>query len=232
MTVFKGLINRPLFLFLCLTALFCMSPITVTLTRLEKGEIVPARWQNAGSITGVQPPVDCASRNLNGQFSLQCARGDWTSPAGWHVQQADWTDLNHDNLPEVTMLVKRPFSPWPVDRVLPYGGYIQSHQDMEGFSSHIIMIGWKDDHWGELWAGSALARPVRSFIACDVDNDGRQELAVLEGSYADSKPVSAESFAIWKWNSFGFDLISREEKPLTWLVAVTTRDNITLLLTQ
>ena len=24
-------------------------------------------------------------------------------------------------------------------------------------SSHIILIGWKKDHWGEVWAGSALA---------------------------------------------------------------------------
>ncbi len=232
MTHNKGLINRLKNYSLCLAVFFCMSPVPVALTRFEKGAMLPARWQNAGSINRVQPPADCVSRNLNGQFILQCGRGDWASPAGWFIQQADWTDLNHDSLPEVTLLVKRPFSPWPVDRVLPYGGYIQSHQDMEGFSSHIILIGWKNDHWGELWAGSALARPVRSFVACDVDNDGRQELAVLEGNYTDTNPQAASSYAIWKWNSFGFDLISRSERPLTRLVAVTTRDNLTLLLTQ
>ncbi len=232
MTVSKSLINRPLIILLCLTALLCISPVPVTLTRLDRGDILPASWQSAGKIAGVQSPGDCATLTLRGQFTLRCNQGDWVSPPGWIVQQADWTDLNHDGLPEVTLLVKRPFAPWPVDRVLPYGGYIQSHQDSEGFSSHLILIGWKDDHWGELWAGSALARPVRSFTACDIDSDGRQELVALEGIYSDTDHQAASSYAIWKWNSFGFDLISRAEKPLTRLVAVTTTDNRTLLLTQ
>lgn len=228
----KGFFDRPLIILGCLAVIICVSPVPVSVTRLDKGNFLPAPWQSAGTINGIEPPADCVTRTSIGQFSLQCGRGDWASPAGWFIQQADWSDLNHDSLPEVTLLVKRPFAPWPVDRVLPYGGYIQSHQDPQGFSSHIILIGWKHDHWGELWAGSALARPVRSFIACDVDNDGGQELAVLEGNYADTGRQTAASFAIWKWNSFGFDLISRAEKPLTRLVAVTTRDNITLLLTQ
>ncbi len=209
-----------------------LSPVIITPLQLGSNGLYPENWVNAlpfsSNIMGAPGKI----WKENGAVQIESPSGRWTSPSGWIIQQANWTDLNNDGRPEVTLLVKRPFAPWPVDRVLPYGGYIQSHQDSEGFSSHIILIGWKGDHWGELWAGSALARPVRSFFACDVDNDGRQELAVLEGSYEDKDILSAASIAIWKWNSFGFDLISRLEKPITRFIPVTTRDNKTLILTQ
>jgi hypothetical protein len=182
--------------------------------------------------TDTEQFMDCSSSLENSRFDLRCDQGNWSSPAGWTVQQADWTDLNHDGQSEVTLLVKRPFAPWPVDRVLPYGGFINSHQDADGFSSHIILIGWKGDHWGELWAGSALARPVRSFQTCDVNNDGRQELMVLEGDYTDRDQSTATSLAIWEWNSFGFDLVSRLKRPVTRAIPVLTEGNQSLILVQ
>jgi hypothetical protein len=209
-----------------------LSPVPVTPLRLTSGGLIPTAWQEA-------LPVTIGKMNSSGTLIVEDGKahidsrvGDWQSPASWTVQQAAWTDLNHDGVPEVTLQVKRPFAPWPVDRVLPYGGYIKSHQDPEGFSSHIILIGWKQDHWGELWAGSALARPVRSFQACDVDQDGRQELVVLEGSYTDRDPQSAADLAVWKWNSFGFDLVSRLDRPVSRFIGVKTEDNTALILMQ
>jgi len=218
--------------FLCLAALFCTSPAVISLWQLADGSLQPAPWQNAMGRKDTEQFVDCSSYLKNGMFDLTCAYGDWSSPADWTVQQADWTDLNHDGNPEVTLLVKRPFAPWPVDRVLPYGGFINSHQDAGGFSSHIILIGWKGNRWGELWAGSALARPVRSFKTCDVNNDDRQELMVLEGDYADSDPSTASSLAIWEWNSFGFDLVSRLKRPVSQAIPVLTDKNQSLILVQ
>jgi hypothetical protein len=217
---------------LCLAAFFCTSPVMVSPWQLKNGSLQPAPWQNAMGRMDTRQFVNCSSNLENSRFDLTCDQGGWSSPAGWTVQQADWTDLNHDGNPEITLLVKRPFAPWPVDRVLPHGGFINSHQDVDGFSSHIILIGWKGDHWGELWAGSALARPVRSFKACDVNNDSRQELMVLEGNYADRDPSTASSLAIWEWNSFGFYLVSRLERPVSQAVPVLSDENKSLILVQ
>jgi hypothetical protein len=232
MTVPEPLPVRSIEVMICLILLICSSPINVTPLKLENGKMIQGGWQNARASIGFQPPADCSQDYSGGKFAIHCPRDNWNSPAAWTVQQAAWTDLNHDGTPEVTLLVKRPFAPWPVDRVLPYGGYIQSHQDAEGFSSHIILIGWKKDHWGELWAGSALARPVRSFQAIDVDQDGRQELVVLEGSYTDHDPQSAADIAVWKWNSFGFDLVSRLDRPVSRFIGVKTENKTALILMQ
>jgi hypothetical protein len=232
MTVPEPLPGSSIEVVICLILLICSSPINVTPIQLENGRMTQGSLQNARISFDFQPPADCSQKYRDGKFALHCSRGDWSSPAGWTVQQAAWTDLNHDGFPEVTLLVKRPFAPWPVDRVLPYGGYIKSHQDSEGFSSHIILIGWKKDHWGELWAGSALARPVRSFQAFDVDQDGRQELVVMEGSYTDRDPQSAADLAVWKWNSFGFDLVSRLDRPVSRFIPVINGNNTALILMQ
>ncbi len=99
-------------------------------------------------------------------------------------------------------------------------------------SSHIILIGWKKDHWGELWAGSALARPVRSFFAVDLNNDGIQELITREGRYQDTDPSHASTLAVWRWNGFGFDLVSRVEKQSQRFTVIMDVERNCLLLLQ
>jgi len=132
----------------------------------------------------------------------------WQSPAGWTVVQAEFTELNKDGTPEVTLLVWRPFRPWPVDQWLPHAGRIASFQDAEGNSCQIILIGWRGHEYGEIWAGSALAEPVKSFATADLNADNIQELVTLEGSYGDSPSAPARAIKVWGWNGFGFSVVS------------------------
>ena len=153
--------------------------------------------------------------------SLELARGRltilsagkpvWQSPPAWTVVQAQITDLNRDGVPEATLLVWRPFQPWPVDRWLPHGGRIAGFHDEKGNSCHIILIGWCGSGYGELWAGSALAEPVRSFAVADLNGDHAQELVTLEGTYAQSwtfLAAPAHAIKVWEWNGFGFTVVS------------------------
>jgi hypothetical protein len=221
----SGIFRKPIVPLLAVVfCLVCSSPIQVSLWQLSGDSLQPAMWQLAKPVLPAVGQTDCEMTLENGSVTIFSQFGKWDSPAAWQVQQAMWTDLNHDGDPEATLLVRRPFEPWPVDRILRHGGRIQSHQDSEGMSSHIIMIGWKKDHWGEVWAGSALARPVRQFEIADLNQDGRQELVVLEGNYEKGASAPADSLAVWKWDGFGFELISRVEKPATHLMILKTNN--------
>ena len=148
----------------------------------------------------------------NGRLAItSISKSVWQSPTDWTVVQAEITDLNHDGIPEATLLVWRPFRPWPVDQWLPYGGRIAGFHNNEGNSCHIILIGWRGREYGELWAGSALAEPVRSFRVADLNGDKNQELVTLESSYADSSSAPAHILKVWEWNGFGFSVVSTIE---------------------
>ena len=163
---------------------------------------------------------------------LSAGHSVWQSPTAWNVVQAGITDLNQDGIPEATLLVWRPFRPWPVDQWLPYGGRIADFHDARGFSCQIILIGWRGSEYGELWAGSALAEPVRSFAVADLDGDNIQELVTLEGSYADARSAPARALKVWDWNGFGFTVISTVQGTFYKIALVQAGDGHNIILSQ
>lgn len=149
----------------------------------------------------------------------------WESPDTWQVKQAAVGDLNWNGIPEITLLIWRPFKPWPVDRFLVHPGRIETHQNSEGQSCHIILIEYEptSGKFEEGWAGSALARPLNDFRVMDLDGDSKQELVALETSY-DAPSSSSESLAAWEWSGFGFQLVARKEGLFFSLQAGMTDD--------
>jgi hypothetical protein len=184
-------------------------------------------WPSIGTARPVQETMQ-ADLNGDGQIeSLHLDSGQarieqgglvaWASPVEWQVTQASIGDLDSDGRAEVDLLVWRPFRPWPVDRFLPYGGRIEPFQDSRGRSCQIILIAWRNGTYQERWAGSALAEPLRSFTAVDLDGDGRQELVGLETAYDASLSAPANAISIWVWNGFGFSLLARRTGTFRWM---------------
>lgn len=193
--------------------------------------ILPRAWQFGASglelvqlPSNLQPVEPLTTGDLNGnglpeRLSLSSNRASiyenedlvWQSPPEWSISQAALTDLNQDGQLEATLLVWREFRPWPVDAWLPHGGRIATFHNAQNQSCHIILIGYSRGAYRELWAGSALADPIVSFAAADLDGDGVQELATLEGSYATHRSGIAHTLKIWRWNFFGFNAVSSIE---------------------
>jgi hypothetical protein len=193
-----------------------VNPSPLHAYRFDSGRLIPAPISSR-----IEPIQTIQSTDLDGngiQETLALNGGilsiysgeklAWQSPAEWRIVQVAITDLNHDGQPEVTLLLWRPFRPWPVDQWLPRGGRIADFHDAEGQSCHLILIGWRSNGYHELWAGSALAEPITSFAAADLDGDNAQELGALEGRYSDPRSAPARLFKVWKWNGFGFTVVS------------------------
>jgi hypothetical protein len=146
------------------------------------------------------------------------------------IVQAEVTHLVHAGTAETALLVWRPFRPWPVDRWLPDGGRIAGFHDAAGDSCQIILIGWRGRAYGELWAGSALAEPVRSFAAADLEGDHLQELVTLDGIYAEPRSAPARAVKVWEWNGFGFSIVSSMPGTFTKMALVQAVDGRNLIL--
>jgi len=154
----------------------------------------------------------------------------WQSPELWQIVQAAISNLNRDGKPEVTLLLWRPFRPWPADQWLPNGGRIAEFHNAEGQSCHIILIGWTRGGYHELWAGSAMADPITSFAAADLNGNNAQELVALEGRYTDSKSAPARTLKVWEWNGFGFTAVSSIEGTFSKMTLVQANNGHILIL--
>lgn len=206
---------------------------------------VSPTWINGWSYNGAElsrvpvsfiqsePNIPMVSANINGTdycVELMDAQAvivncqyeeegvSWSSPARWDVKQAFFSDLNRDGNPEAVLLVWRPFQPWPVDRFMPHGGRIDTFADSQGNGCQVILIGWKDGKFREVWAGSAMADPLHEIRAVDLDGDGMQELAGLEYPY--NGRADHSSLVVWEWNGFGFSLEDREKGSYSTLQVV------------
>lgn len=68
--------------------------------------------------------------------------------------------------------------------------------------SHLFLVGWRGGRYGVVWGGAAFPRPVQDAAIGDLDGDGWQELAVLEGGSAPGD--QADVVSIWRWFGWGF----------------------------
>jgi hypothetical protein len=147
------------------------------------------------------------------------------------VQQALIADLNRDGLPEIVLLVWRPFKPWPIDAWLPSGGRIKNFHDSAGRSCHIILIGWAKNSFRERWAGSAMAEPIKTFAVTKLTGNETEFLVTLESSYDDPPSAPARQLKVWEWNGFGFTLVSKMTGSFSQLEIVRAGDGQSLILT-
>jgi hypothetical protein len=197
-------------------ALFLVAPARLQLFIWEQGAFFQTPFPTSMQPIELNNTVDLDNDGQLEQVILKNGivtihRNDaslWSSPPDWDVMQFKITDLNHDGQPEVTLLLWRDFAPWPIDDYLIHPGRIRDFHDRLGNSCHLILIGWRQQAFREIWAGSALIDPLLTFATADLDKDGKDELIALEGRYDDLLGLN-NAITVWEWNGFGFTLLSR-----------------------
>lgn len=130
----------------------------------------------------------------------------WQSPPDWTVMQFTFGDADEDGRPEIM------FSLWKNT----------GWDDAGTYRSHPFVYGWRNvtntktsDQTPAIrpvWAGSKLADPFREFALSDFKDgthstiDGaHNQLAVLQGSYAEGWNAPAHSLIIFSWNGWGYE---------------------------
>lgn len=134
----------------------------------------------------------------------------WRSDPAWDITQAILADADNDGRIEIVFALWKPFVPWPIDRFYDTASPIAANQDAAGLSSHLFLYHWDGERCRPAWCSSALADPIREFAIRDEDGNGKNELIVLEGSYADPHHAPARYATLWCWNGWGFSLVSRD----------------------
>lgn len=230
--------HRIHFLFL-VAGLILVTPAPLRAWQLDDSSLKPVPIPSDFQMIKAEASADLDADGVSETLTLAEGRATigtgsqvrWQSPQTWSVTQAQVADLNRDRHPEVVLLVWRPFKPWPVDEWLPHGGRIDDFHDNNGWSCHLILIGWNQGAFRELWAGSALAQPVWQFAAVDLTGNGRQSLVTLEGEYEDPASAPARSLKVWAWNGFGFTVVHKLDDSFDRIVPVQTKDGQVLILT-
>jgi hypothetical protein len=233
-----GIRTRWFWIFLTLLTLGLVSPAQIHTLKL-----IDSRLTNLHLPSGTVPvfPLEQADfdRNgipetiglLDGRATIQTgSKIRWQSPKTWDVRQAIIADLNHDNLPELVLLVWRRFKPWPVDAWLPSTGRIQDFHNSAGQSCHIILIGWYQNSFRERWAGSALAEPVKALASADLAGNGKQFLVTLETSYDDPIAAPARNLKVWEWNGFGFSIVTKLDGKFNQFVIARAKNEPMLIM--
>lgn len=139
--------------------------------------------------------------------SLRVYRDDaqaWRSDPTWDVRQMLVADADNDGQQELAFVVWKPFALEP--RFL-YHTFRFSPPFQEGsLRNHLFIYGWSGAEWRPVWCSSPIADPIRELAVGDLDGDGANELAVLEGSYDAPVGEPARHITVWRWNGWGFTL--------------------------
>ncbi|TEB10784.1 CapA family protein [Pelotomaculum propionicicum] len=125
----------------------------------------------------------------------------WQSPDEWWVDDFFLGDANNDGVPELNLLI------WKSGSYGHHKPFWVTQEDMN-IKNHLFIFKLAGGVIKPVWQSSNLDRPNYEAALADLDGDGKNELVVTEGDYAD--PGRREP-AVWKWNGWGFSKIAYGE---------------------
>ena len=113
---------------------------------------------------------------------LQGGASVWRSPSEWKVRDLTLGDPNQDGRFEALLAVDK----------------------AEGTSQPFV-VGYRGGTYHDLWGGSPVHAPILEVELGDLDGDGLEELAAIEGA----PDGSARYLTVWRWHGWGFSLVWR-----------------------
>ncbi|MFH1780579.1 MAG: CapA family protein [Candidatus Nealsonbacteria bacterium] len=129
----------------------------------------------------------------------------WQSPDDWWIDNFFLADSNNDGISDINL------SLWKAGNFGSSKPFWVKENDMS-VKNHFFIFDFIDDAMKEIWGSSNLSEPNCEFQIADIDNDGKNDLIVVEGDYSQKPKCNGNYVAVWKWNDWGFSNEWRSEK--------------------
>lgn len=149
----------------------------------------------------------------------------WTSPPEWQISTLLVGDANHDGQEDLLLVVWKRGS---FGKDKPF--WVEEND--RDLRCHLFMFNLTGEQIKAVWMSSALHRPIYSLQLTDLDQDGKNELLIQEGSYSLLSRLTHshdDTPSLWQWQSWGFRkqgivphrvesfTLEKEEKPVCLL---------------
>ena len=129
----------------------------------------------------------------------------WQSPSDWWIDDFILADSNNDGVVDINL------SLWKSGSFGSSKPFWVKENDMS-VKNHFFVLDFSGDAIKQVWGSSNLAEPNCEFKIADVDNDGKNDLVVIEGDYSQNLKCVGNYIAVWKWNDWGFSNEWRSDK--------------------
>ncbi len=123
----------------------------------------------------------------------------WQSPGNWWIDDFVIADSNNDGILDINL------SLWKAGNFGSSKPFWITENEMS-VKNHFFVLDFIDNKVKQIWCSSNLSNPNCEFKIADINNDGKNELIVIEGDYSQRPKYKCNGnyVAIWKWNNWGF----------------------------
>lgn len=129
----------------------------------------------------------------------------WQSPDNWWIDSFVLADTENDGEININL------SLWKRGSFGSSKPFWLEENDMS-IKNHFFVLRHADNLVSQAWSSSNLTNPNCEFIMKDVNNDGQNDLVVIEGEYQEDLQCIGKYIAVWSWNGWGFSNYWRSEK--------------------
>jgi poly-gamma-glutamate synthesis protein (capsule biosynthesis protein) len=129
----------------------------------------------------------------------------WQSSNNWWIDDFVLADSNNDGIVDINL------SLWKSGNFSTSKPFWVKENDMS-IKNHFFVLDFIGGAMKQVWGSSNLGEPNCEFQITDIDNDGKNDLIVIEGDYSQKPKCNGNYLAVWKWNDWGFSNEWRSEK--------------------
>lgn len=142
----------------------------------------------------------------NGRLTItENGENIWQSPKSWWIDDFVLADSNNDEIVDINL------SLWKLDNFMTSKS-LGDKEDGIKIRNYFFIFDFDNNSIKKIWGSSSLAEPNCEFEIADIDNDGKNDLVVVEGDYSQKTECNGNYIALWKWNGEGFSNEWRSEK--------------------
>jgi poly-gamma-glutamate synthesis protein (capsule biosynthesis protein) len=168
---------------------------------------------NNGGIISKQERADLDNNSVSENYDLENGnltiveneKMIWQSPSDWWIDDFILADSNNDGVVDINL------SLWKSGSFGTSKPFWVKENDMS-VKNHFFVLDFSGGAIKQVWGSSNLTEPNCEFKIADVDNDGKNDLVVVEGDYSQKPKCTGNYVAVWKWNDWGFSNEWRSEK--------------------